>query len=98
MELLGSLAGAGYLVVFWLAGTALARRVFAGEGAALWLLLGAGFGLGLLAALPALAALALGFSRAAALAALALAMLAGLWAAGRLPRFGAGREIGRAHV
>ncbi len=91
MELLGSLAGAGYLVVFWLAGTALARRVFAGEGAALWLLLGAGFGLGLLAALPALAALALGFSRAAALAALALAMLAGLWAAGRLPRFGAGR-------
>lgn len=91
MAFLGGLAGAGYLAVFWLAGILLARRVFAGETGALHLCLGAGFGLGLLAALPALAALALGFNLAAALLALALAVLAGLWAAGRLPRPGAGR-------
>lgn len=76
----GSLAAAGYLAVFWLAGWLLARRVFpaqaggqagdAGLQAAVHLCLGASFGLGLLAALPALAALVLGFGRAAVLAAL----------------------------
>lgn len=96
MTVLNGLLGAGYLMVFWLAGAALARRVFAGEGAALWLLLGAGFGLGLLAALPALAALALGFGLAAALAALALAALAGLWAAGGLRRIRAGQAAAAA--
>lgn len=96
MAVLGGLLGAGYLMVFWLAGTALARRVFAGEGAALWLLLGAGFGLGLLAALPALAALALGFGLAAALAALVLAALAGLWAARDLRRIRAGQAAAAA--
>lgn len=96
MAVLGSFLSMGYLMVFWLAGTALARRVFAGEGAALWLLLGAGFGLGLLAALPALAALALGFGLAAALAALVLAALAGLWAAGAFGRIRAGRAAAAA--
>lgn len=97
MEFWGGLAGAGYLAVFWLAGVLLARRVFADETAWLQLCLGAGFGLGLLAALPALAALALGFNRAAALSALALAVLAGFWAAGYLPRLGAkpGRPAGQ---
>lgn len=82
---LGTLAGAGYLAVFWLSGVLLARRVFphAGDAPGLYGLLGASFGLGLLAALPALFALAFGFGKAAVLAGLAAAGLLGLAAGPR---------------
>lgn len=95
---LGSLAGAGYLAVFWLAGVLLARRVFPdGEDApGLYGLLGASFGLGLLAALPALFALGLGFGRAAVPAGLAAAGLIGL-AAGLAGRGGAQKIRDKAH-
>lgn len=73
----GTLAAVGYLAAFWWAGGMLARRALPGGAAAEQILLGASFGLGLLGALPALAALALGFGPAAVLAALAAALLAG---------------------
>ena len=82
-----------YLAVFLAAGWLAARRALPGAPAAVAVPLGCAFGVSFLAALPALAALALGFTPGAALAggaaALALALVL------RLPRglCGCGRAL-----
>ena len=74
-----------YLAVFLVAGWLAARRALPGAPAAVAVPLGCAFGVSFLAALPALAALALGFTPGAALAGGAAAfLLHSLWG----PAFG----------
>ena len=76
---MGLMISLGYLLLFLAAGVLAARRFLPGEAPALLLPLGCAFGVALLAGLPALAALAFGFTVPAAAAAGAAA--AGLAAA-----------------
>ncbi len=82
MEELFSVA---YLAVFLAAGILAARKILPGEPLALTAPLGCGFGVALLAALPAALAVFLGFRLPALLLALALAAALGLWLARRQP-------------
>lgn len=77
--MLGELLSIAVLGVFLWAGWQAARRALPGEPPALTLPLGCGFGVALLAALPAVFALALGFHLPAVVLAVILALLLGLW-------------------
>lgn len=82
---MGDFVSAAYLAVFLAVGWLAARRALPAEPLSLTAPLGCGFGVALLAALPALAALALGFRLPAMLLALAIAIALGLWLARGLP-------------
>ena len=86
--MIGNCLAMGVLALFLTAGLAAARRTLPEENLEVLLPLGCGFGVSLLAALPALCALALGFTRPAVVLACAVALLLGwrLWRG--LPRPG----------
>ena len=80
MSFAGAVASLGYLALFWWCGWALARRALPGDGAEVLLPLSGAFCTALLAGLPAVFALGLGFTLPAVLAAGAAALGLGLWA------------------
>ena len=84
---MGNVLSVLYLAVFLAAGAGLARRLLPHPGPEELVVYACGFGLSLLAALPAVFALLFGFALPAALAALAAAGAAAVW--GWLPRAGA---------
>ena len=75
--MIGNCLAVGVLALFLTAGLAAARRALPEENLEVLLPLGCGFGVSLLAALPALCALALGFTRPAVVLACAVALLLG---------------------
>lgn len=80
MGFTGAAASLLYLALFWWCGWALARRALPQDGPEVLLPLSGAFCTALLAALPAVFALGLGFTLPAALAAGAAALGLGLWA------------------
>ena len=86
--MIGNCLAVGILALFVAAGLAAARRALPQENMEVVLPLGCGFGVSLLAAVPALCALALGFTRPAVVLACAIVLLLGwrLWRG--LPRPG----------
>ena len=86
--MIGNCLAVGILALFVAAGLAAARRALPQENMEVVLPLGCGFGVSLLAALPALCALVLGFTRPAVVLACAVVLLLGwrLWRS--LPRPG----------
>lgn len=93
--MMGDLLAAGYLALFLCAGIGAARRFLPEEPWELTLPLGCGFGVSLLAALPALCALALGFTRpAAAAAGMLAAVLAAALLRGARKSSGFGPDLG----
>ena len=86
--MIGNCLAVGILALFVAAGLAAARRALPQENMEVVLPLGCGFGVSLLAALPALCALVLGFTRPAVVLACAVVLLLGwrLWRG--LPRLG----------
>ena len=86
--MIGNWLAVGVLALFVAAGLAAARRALPQETLEVLVPLGCGFGVSLLAAVPALCALALGFTRPAVVLACAIVLLLGwrLWRG--LPRLG----------
>ncbi len=80
MSFVGAAASLVYLALFWWCGWALARRALPRDGAEVLLPLSGAFCTALLAGLPAVFALGLGFTLPAVLAAGAAALGLGLWA------------------
>jgi len=87
---MGEITAVLYIMVFLAAGVLAAKKAVPDGGYSLWLPLGCGFGISLLAALPAAAALVLGFTLPAALAALFLVLIFLLFLA-RIGRAGSPR-------